>query len=138
MRKCKPCGEYKTLDNFVKDKRKPHGRGYNCYECAASASCKKRTKQGAAGRRDRWLKSEHGINLKTYEQMLSEQKSKCLICFQHQSKFRKPMAVDHCHKTNKIRGLLCEGCNMALGQFKDDPNIIQSAFRYILNQGASA
>jgi hypothetical protein len=43
----------------------------------------------------------------------------------------KKLAVDHCHKTGKIRGLLCQGCNMALGLLKDSPAIINNLARYI-------
>jgi len=39
--------------------------------------------------------------------------------------------VDHNHKTNKVRGLLCQRCNMGIGQFRDDPNLMARAVEYL-------
>lgn len=52
----------------------------------------------------------------------------CVICGERGSK----MAVDHCHKTGKVRGLLCMECNLGLGKFKDDPQLLEFARIYLL------
>jgi hypothetical protein len=44
------------------------------------------------------------------------------------------MVVDHCHSTNKVRGILCDLCNTALGKFHDDVNLLSNAIGY-LNKG---
>lgn len=62
--------------------------------------------------RDSHLKRTYGINIKIYNSMLSDQDGKCKIC-----KEVKKLFVDHCHKTNKIRGLLCIKCNTGLGWY---------------------
>ena len=72
------------------------------------------------------LKILYKITLKDYDDMLKAQDSKCLICG-----FDGPLVVDHCHKTNKIRGLLCSKCNKGIGLLKEDLNTILNAFEYI-------
>lgn len=43
----------------------------------------------------------------------------------------KSLGVDHCHDTGRIRGLLCGPCNIAIGKFKEDAKVIESALRYV-------
>ncbi|MGD0290750.1 MAG: endonuclease domain-containing protein [Candidatus Binataceae bacterium] len=64
------------------------------------------------------------------------QAPRCGICgdFEHHKlKWggRKALARDHCHKTNRQRGLLCSSCNMGLGLFRDDPALLASAIKYL-------
>lgn len=82
------------------------------------------------------LKSNHSITLEEYNKMLDEQKGVCAICFKKEtdkesSKKIKSLAVDHDHKTGKIRGLLCSRCNKAIGLFRDNLETLQSAFKYL-------
>lgn len=44
---------------------------------------------------------------------------------------RMELSIDHCHTTGKVRGLLCRQCNIALGKFKEDVTILQSAIAYL-------
>ena len=53
----------------------------------------------------------------------------CVICGNDGPK----LAVDHCHSTNKIRGILCMNCNQGLGKFKDDPELLEFARIYLLS-----
>lgn len=64
-----------------------------------------------------------------YGNMLTSQDGKCAICRNHQRYQR--LAVDHCHKTHQIRGLLCMNCNRGLGHFFDSPFRLQSAIDYL-------
>jgi len=48
------------------------------------------------------------------------------------------LVVDHDHKTNKIRGMLCNRCNQGLGQFKDDPELLEYARIYLLTSSGDA
>ena len=81
------------------------------------------------------LKRAYGITLDEYEELLSKQDSKCAICgIDNNGKYRnKPraFAVDHCHTTGKIRGLLCSDCNTGIGLLKDNINFLQSAIKYL-------
>jgi transcription elongation factor Elf1 len=73
-----------------------------------------------------------GIKQEDYEQMLLKQNHKCLICGKkHENKRYERLYVDHDHETGKIRGLLCSDCNVGLGKFKDDKNLLQNAINYV-------
>ena len=76
-----------------------------------------------------------GVSLQQYGDMLLAQDGKCAICGQPETQMRggkvKALAVDHCHTTGKVRGLLCVDCNQAIGKLKEDRNILLSAIRYL-------
>lgn len=65
-------------------------------------------------KRDRYLRRKYGITLAEYNAKLAAQGDRCDVCRKHKSEFKKNLAVDHNHKTNKIRGLLCGFCNHRL------------------------
>lgn len=77
------------------------------------------------------LKKNHGITLEQYNELFINQNGCCKICNRHQSEFKRSLAVDHDHKTNKIRGLLCHHCNKGIGHFFENPSIMESAISYI-------
>src|ERR1700675_2584737 len=85
--------------------------------------------------KDKWrnynLKHDFKIDLETYNQLFIEQKGLCAICYRHQSQFKQSFAVDHCHITNKIRGLLCMNCNVAIGSLNDNIITFQRAIDYL-------
>jgi hypothetical protein len=78
------------------------------------------------------LKIKHGITEDMYIKLYTEQNGRCAICNTHQDDITMPFHIDHDHTTGKIRGLLCNRCNMALGLLKDNSDIFQSAIDYIL------
>ena len=57
------------------------------------------------------LKNVYGITLDDYNRMFNEQGGKCAICQRHQNELTRTLCVDHDHKTNKVRALLCVTCN---------------------------
>lgn len=62
-----------------------------------------------------------------YAELFERQGGLCGIC-------REPMKrpiMDHCHKTKEVRGLLCSSCNIGLGQFKDEPELLKRAMSYL-------
>ncbi len=79
----------------------------------------------------------YGITKEDYDKMFAEQKGLCAICTKPESNFDqraqriKLLAVDHCHKTGKVRGLLCHKCNTSIGLFKESVDIIESAIKYL-------
>lgn len=79
------------------------------------------------------LKSVYGISLDLYKQMYDSQNGCCAICgVEKPPKGASGLSVDHCHKTGKVRKLLCTPCNTALGKFKDNVDNIRKAIDYIL------
>lgn len=73
------------------------------------------------------LKNTYGITLEEYDAILKTQKGGCAIC----KVKAKILCVDHCHKTGKVRGLLCQLCNRSIGMMKDDISILESAIVYL-------
>lgn len=70
-----------------------------------------------------------GINVNQYNLMLQEQDYVCYICMQKDEK--GDLAVDHCHATGKVRGLLCRNCNNGLGRFFDNVEFLGRAIEYL-------
>ena len=66
----------------------------------------------------------HGITKQKYEQMLA---NGCAIC----GKITTNLVVDHNHQTNQVRDILCYSCNVALGKFKESPELLTRAIRYL-------
>jgi hypothetical protein len=82
--------------------------------------------------RDKHLKYTYGITLKQFEEMSIAQDHKCAICqFPASEMFHKKLNVDHCHKTGKVRGLLCASCNSLLGRIGDDVVGVMRVVRYL-------
>jgi len=61
--------------------------------------------------------------------MFNEQKGCCAICSKHQTTLKRSLAVDHCHATGKVRGLLCQKCNSLIGYGEDNVEILTSSIR---------
>lgn len=76
------------------------------------------------------LKRHYGITTDTYYSMLSNQNGVCKICKLTCNTGRE-LCVDHCHKTGKIRGLLCVRCNNGLGYFQDSLDNLEAAKEYL-------
>lgn len=89
------------------------------------------TQKAKDARRNQLLLKNFNITLEQYNEMLLSQNSVCAICFKHDEKEVRSLAVDHCHKTGKIRGLLCRYCNQALGILNDDIERIKKAVEYL-------
>jgi len=94
---------------------------------------KKWIEENPARYRELNLKHRFGISLEDYNRILEEQNYCCGICGVHRDFITQHMAVDHCHKTGKIRGLLCKNCNSGLGFFQDNNEVLEKAITY-LNQ----
>jgi len=86
------------------------------------------------------LVKRYGITLDEYEAMFAAQNGVCAICKQPEMTFRgkgknpnrpKVMAVDHCHDTGKVRGLLCYTCNLMIGSSRNSVDILQTAIQYL-------
>lgn len=86
--------------------------------------------------RNKHLKQTFGITLADYRAMFEKQGGNCAICGTHQSFLSRSLAVDHDHKTGKLRQLLCTNCNMILGGSKESETILQACVDYIKKHDA--
>ena len=147
-RPCRGCGRSLSLDAYCTRPKANGGirRRARCKECESGASVKYRksypdrvlnTKRNYArknpdkvrrwGFRQTWKKK--GFDPGIVEAFAASQLQECAIC--KATKDYQALGVDHCHKTKKLRGLLCSGCNTGLGQFKDDPTLLRKAADYL-------
>jgi hypothetical protein len=143
LKRCERCRKRKPLDAFSKERRRPDGLSIYCRLCW-KALRKERRRNGKAHayylKRQREYRGfalrNFGLTIEQYEEMLAKQGGVCAICQRPEKRKGKrgtpiTLSVDHCHRTDKIRGLLCYGCNNAIGLFGDDPALMQKAIAYV-------
>lgn len=82
-------------------------------------------------RRDYVLRTQYGMTLVEYHERLAEQGGRCAICRTDNPGRGGRFVVDHCHAGGAVRGLLCNGCNVGLGHFRDDPTSLAVAIEYL-------
>lgn len=147
MRTCTECGQEKPLDSFW-------NRHYKCKPCAnAIKSRQKREdperfraysqtwRERNPGHARTWRLSKYGMTAKSFDALLAAQGGACGVCGTTDPGGRNGQwHIDHDHKCcptpekscgKCVRGLLCQSCNMALGLFRDDPDIIARAIEYV-------
>lgn len=140
---CRVCFISKSIDDFVKNKIFKSGIDTICLNCSR-AKVKQWRKDNPDKRKaqlqreskkdynhNKHLKHAYGISRDVYLQMFSKQNGCCAICNRHQLEFTRRLSVDHCHATNKIRGLLCNDCNSLLGNVRDQSELLASAINYL-------
>lgn len=106
-RACKKCGVEKEDIDFY-----PHTHGFR-YECKECHNMRNNIRI-------------YGLTKEDYLSMREAQEDLCLMC-----KRKKKLVIDHDHKTGKIRGLLCNRCNLFLGFLENDPSLIDKARAYL-------
>jgi hypothetical protein len=78
------------------------------------------------------LKNKYGLTPEQYDAMLSSQNGVCAICFRPETSKRwTRLSVDHNHATKQLRGLLCHGCNKALGLLQESTARLNNAIEYL-------
>lgn len=68
-----------------------------------------------------------------YGRLAAQQGERCAICDEIRAEDKKRLAIDHCHETGYIRGLLCHRCNLGLGSFRDSVELLLSAAAYLFD-----
>lgn len=141
-KKCTRCGAVKDRTAFNKNREGKYGPilHAHCKECQSAAARQwfAENKERAKENRHRWnLANFYGITPEQYLAMLDEQGGVCAICGHDEpnehgrtgTKFR--LSVDHCHETGRVRGLLCQKCNRAIGLLNDNTDLLRKAIGYL-------
>lgn len=152
LKKCNKCKIDKSFIEFHKKKDRKDGIRSECKKCISkhqkihyskpdikkSRIERQRTPEYRLQQRKHHLKKNYGISIYDYDKMLDLQGNKCAVC-----KIKTPNGqsdkyfhIDHCHKTEKVRGLLCSTCNMGLGLFKENIEVLNNLIQYIKNNGS--
>lgn len=120
---CRACG---GVDRYVYQSR--------CVSCAAARNAgKSRTlaeKDPEYYRRGS-LRRKYKMTYEHFERLWEEQSGRCAICTGELSRGTGRYAVDHCHTSGRIRGLLCSPCNTAIGLLREDPSVFAAALTYL-------
>jgi predicted nucleic acid-binding Zn ribbon protein len=122
-RACAACGE----------SYRPKQRKASIY---CSRKCGERARRESGRDRETHLLRKYGVTQEWYDDTLAKQSGGCALCGNGPSergKYRTHLHVDHDHKTGAVRGLLCDRCNLLLGQFGDDPDRLMAAAKYLLH-----
>jgi hypothetical protein len=145
FKKCIKCNENKFIKCFYTKSDSKDGYTKRCKDCIRDSyreDYKRRPeyyknkeklkyeKHPSLARRMQ-LKQNYNITLEYYNELFLKQNGCCAICTKHQNEFKRPLSVDHCHITNKIRGLLCVNCNSAIGLFKENEENMYKAINYL-------
>lgn len=133
-KRCFGCGVRKPFSEYYRLKRMPDGHMTRCKTCSNKTRNEafKEKPVDPDTRRKHLLKYKYGVAYEWYEGTLLEQQGGCAICGTTQpAKGRKHLCVDHDHETGAVRGILCSDCNIGLSHFKDDPERMRAAAKYI-------
>lgn len=134
---CPKCKQTKGRNFFHQNISRANGLQCYCKECSS-----KRGKEYLKANRETLRRKAYKYNIKMYWPELNRneahkeyiklaksQQNKCAICFKKAGSRR--LAIDHDHKTGKVRGLLCSKCNRALGYLNDDKELLRKAIIYL-------
>jgi hypothetical protein len=147
-KKCTECGEEKLLEDFRKHSGGLYGRNPKCRSCQRKYDSehyirkklenelawheKLKRKQNFVQRRSlrAQLKRFYGISEDQYNAMLAAQHGVCAICGNPDIVHGR-LSVDHDHETGAVRALLCSNCNLGLGHFQENLEIMLKAIEYL-------
>ena len=150
-KQCSKCGKNKSIQEFNKRSKTSEARQSRCKLCCSSYSksytinnskqlnknYKRWNSDNPGWRKDKRLQKMYGITLAQYEAMILSQDGKCAICKQPETTVHaktgetSELCVDHCHKTGKVRGLLCNSCNRGIGNLRDNASFCYAAGDYL-------
>lgn len=136
------CSVLKPIGEFSISRRGKNGPVYrtNCKPCNSVRATKwfnENRDRAKANQRKRNLRVLYGITSDDYADMLDAQGGTCAICKQQEpgahgrTGKQFSLSVDHCHQTGRVRGLLCQRCNRAVGLLGDDPALLRNAIEYL-------
>jgi len=144
---CNGCQEWRSRGDFNTDSGSPDGKSYRCRPCRKKYRRQKEVKARTSAynkkyaadnpelmkQKDRknMLKRFWNMTSEQYNEMLKAQNGTCALCDRTESSPNKSLCIDHDHITGKIRGLLCDNHNRAMGLFKDSIEDLEKAVEYL-------
>lgn len=131
--RCAPCKVARKKASQSERSRRWRATNTERYRALArEAANRQRQKPGYQAKRNEYeMLRKYGISAAEFDQMLEEQGGVCAICAGPRSGPGNRFHVDHCHDSNKVRGLLCGNCNTAIGLLGDDPERAEKAAAYL-------
>jgi RNase P subunit RPR2 len=130
MKKCNMCQTVKPLTDYHYNVKNGENYRYaqsRCKECDII----RREKYRETAKKQRvgqYRLQKYGLTEGEYQDLVLFQNNICAICNKPNN---KTLNIDHDHKTGKVRGLLCHYCNIGLGLFKDDIDVLNKAINYL-------
>ena len=127
---CIYCKDKLTEDNWMPSHKKNNSyRCDNCFNIYRRNFYKNnKNKKIIINRREK-LKLYYNLTIEEYNLLLKKANYKCEICGSENK-----LCVDHNHKLNNVRGILCGTCNSGIGMFKDDIKLLTKAIEYLLEE----
>jgi hypothetical protein len=122
---CNDCQTFKPLDEFGRNKNTKTGRASYCKDCHNKRSQDTRRLLYGGGR-EYHLRRRYGLGQVDIDQILAGQNGTCAVCGRPD-----PGHVDHDHKSGRVRGMLCFNCNQALGNVRDNLQVIYGLATYL-------
>lgn len=142
VKRCSKCKTEKDVSEFYRSRSRPDGRSPVCKACKNAGEKISRDKHRVAylarkrakypreksSRRYQRILRVYGIDQAAYEKMSASQGGVCAICG---GTDKCALSVDHDHSAGSLRALLCNRCNLLLGNVGDSAEILQSAIHYL-------
>ena len=120
---------YRKKFNATHDTNEMSRKYYQDHQDAMKEKARRYRQTNKARIKRNRLRSRYG-EVK-YDEMFTKQEGRCAICGRHQSELPKALCVDHVHNTGEIRALLCSDCNLGIGSFFDNPDLLILAAEYL-------
>lgn len=121
--RCKDCAKVYAKEYREKNPEKA--------KAASKTAYKKNQEKHKKRVEVRRLERDYGLSQEDYHAMITKQNNRCAICDKAGGFGLEKLVIDHCHKSGKVRGLLCRLCNTSLGGFRDDEELLMNAVYYL-------
>ena len=137
MKQCRSCQGVKPLTDYNKKAGTKDNHRGDCRDCqkaehkARYAADPDKHKARSKENQRAYTVKKMGLSMDDLAKMYDKTDGRCYICGTKEEADGKYLAIDHCHKSGNVRGLLCMPCNTGLGNFKDNVQTLRNAIKYL-------
>ena len=134
VKRCTKCDIFLPVESFGCHRSRKDGLSNWCRGCVNKTGklrghrVNRKTDKQKLIDRNASLRKRYGINQEDYLAILEQQGGCCAIC-----KSKSRLVVDHCHKSGRVRGVLCDRCNVAIGKSDEDISRLRAMILYLEN-----